>query len=66
MGIWFIHYSMTLPMSILTVNARLLSARYIDKLFITCAYDAEHQLLSLSFIVGAEEETIVNWGWSMQ
>jgi hypothetical protein len=29
-------------------------------------YDAEQQLLPLIFVVVADEESVVNWGWFMQ
>jgi hypothetical protein len=31
-----------------------------------CGYDAEQQLLSLAFVVVADEKSVANWGWFMQ
>jgi hypothetical protein len=36
------------------------------KIFMTCGYDAEQQLLPLVFAVVAGEESVANWGWFMQ
>jgi hypothetical protein len=51
---------------ILTINAGFLSSRYADKLFMVCDYDAEQQLLPLTFAVVAGEKSVANWGWFMQ
>jgi hypothetical protein len=51
---------------VLTIDAEFLSGRYVDKLFMTCGYDAVQQLLPLAFVVVASEENVVNWGWFMQ
>jgi hypothetical protein len=47
---------------VLTINIRFLSGQYAGKLFMTCDYDAEQQLLSLTFAIIAKEETMANWG----
>jgi hypothetical protein len=31
-----------------------------------CGYDAEQQLLSLTFAVVVGKESVTNWGWFMQ
>jgi MULE transposase domain len=51
---------------VLTIDAGFLSGRYAGKLFMTCGYDAEQQLLPLAFDVVAGEESVANWGWFMQ
>jgi hypothetical protein len=51
---------------VLTINAEFLSSRYADKLFIACGYDAEQQLLPLTFAVVVGEESVTNLGWFMQ
>jgi hypothetical protein len=45
---------------ILTIDAEFLSGRYAGKLFMTCGYDAEQQLLSLAFTVVAGEGNVTN------
>jgi hypothetical protein len=47
---------------VLTIDAGFLSDRYVGKLFMTCDYDAEQQLLPLAFDVVAGEESVANWG----
>jgi hypothetical protein len=32
----------------------------------TCCYDAEQQLLSLTFAVVVDEKSVTNWNWFMQ
>jgi MULE transposase domain len=51
---------------VLTIDAEFLSGRYVGKLFMICGYDAEQQLLTLTFAVVAGEECVANWGWFMQ
>jgi hypothetical protein len=48
---------------VLTIDNKFLSSRYTDKLFMICDYDAEQQLLLLTFVVVAGEENVANWGW---
>jgi hypothetical protein len=45
---------------ILTIDAGFLSGRYAGKLFMACDYDAEQQLLPLTFAVVAGEESVAN------
>jgi hypothetical protein len=47
---------------VLIIDAGFLSGRYVDKLFMACGYDADQQLLSLTFVVVADEESVTNWG----
>jgi MULE transposase domain len=51
---------------VLTIDARFLSGRYAGKLFMACGYEAEQQLLPLTFVVVVGEESVTNWGWFMQ
>jgi hypothetical protein len=44
---------------ILTIDTGFVSGRYANKLFMICAYIAEQQLLPLSFVVVAGEESAV-------
>jgi hypothetical protein len=46
---------------VITIDVGFLSGRYADKLFITCGYDTEQQLLSLAFAVVADKESVANW-----
>jgi hypothetical protein len=50
---------------VLTIDAEFLSGRYAGKLFMTCDYDAEQQLLPLAFVVIAGERSVANLGWFM-
>jgi hypothetical protein len=52
--------------SVLTIDAGLLSGRYVGKLFMVCCYDAKQQLLSLVFVVVVYDKSVANWGWFMQ
>jgi hypothetical protein len=45
---------------ILTIDIRFLSSRYAGKLFMACGYDAEQQLLPLTFAVIAGEKKVAN------
>jgi hypothetical protein len=45
---------------VLTIDIGFLSSRYAGKLFMTCGYDAEQQLLLLAFIIVAGEESVEN------
>jgi hypothetical protein len=45
---------------ILTIDAGFLSGRYAGKLFMACDYDAEEQLLPLTFAIVAGEESVAN------
>jgi hypothetical protein len=61
MSIWSVYCSMTL----LTVSLNyrywiFLLGRYIGKLFMTCGYDVEQQLLPLTFTVVAGKESVAN------
>jgi hypothetical protein len=51
---------------VLTIDAGFLSGRYVGKLFMTCDYDAEQQLLSFVFVIVTSEKSVANWGWFMQ
>jgi MULE transposase domain len=51
---------------VLTIDAGFLSGRYAGKLFMTCGYDAEQQLLPHIFAIVAGEESVANWSWFMQ
>jgi hypothetical protein len=53
---------MTLLTANLNYRCRFLSGRYTDILFMICGYDAEQQLLSLTFIVVACEKSVANSG----
>jgi hypothetical protein len=48
MDIWSVYYSIAL------------SGRYVGKLFMTCGYDADQQLLPLAFAVVADEKSVTN------
>jgi hypothetical protein len=45
---------------VLTINAGFLSGRYAGKLFMACDYDAEQQLLPLTFVVVVGETNVAN------
>jgi hypothetical protein len=45
---------------VLTIDDRFLSGRYAGKLFTSCDYDAEKQLLSHTFAVIAGDECVTN------
>jgi MULE transposase domain len=66
MDIWSVHCDRLYLQPILTIDTGFLSGRYADKLFIACVYDAEQQLLPLTFAVVVGEENVTNWGWLMQ
>jgi MULE transposase domain len=51
---------------VLTIDAGFLSGRYAGKLFMTCGYDAEQQLLPHIFAIVAGKESVANWSWFMQ
>jgi hypothetical protein len=51
---------------VLTIDVGFLSGWYAGKLFMVCDYDVKQQLPSLAFTVVAGEESVTNWGWSMQ
>jgi hypothetical protein len=51
---------------VLTIDVGFLSGWYAGKLFMVCDYDVKQQLSSLAFTVVAGEESVTNWGWSMQ
>jgi hypothetical protein len=46
--------------SVLTIDVGFKSGRYASKLFMTCGYDAEQQLLPLVFTAVAGEESVAN------
>jgi hypothetical protein len=45
----------------LIIDARFLLGQYVGKLFMTCAYDTEQQLLSLAFAMVVDEKSAANW-----
>jgi hypothetical protein len=57
---------MALLTASLTIDAGFLSGRYAGKLYMTCGYDAEQQLLPLAFAVIVDKKMVTNWGWFMQ
>jgi hypothetical protein len=50
----------------LNYKVGFLSCWCVDKLFMAYAYDAEQQLLPLTFTIVVGEKNITNWGWFMQ
>jgi hypothetical protein len=46
--------------SVLTIDTGFLSGRYTGKLFMTCDYDTEQQLLPLTFAIIVDEESVTN------
>jgi hypothetical protein len=58
--------NMALLTASLTIDAGFLLGRYAGKLYMTCGYDAEQQLLPLAFAVIVDKKRVTNWGWFMQ